>query len=96
MTATTDFISELVRAANEIERLSKGQRSFLLLRGFRMIRDMRIQSGTRPIHEQDGLRKLEIAALLAENGTSNEAILASLSTAEMDRLQKTWRPSSAG
>jgi hypothetical protein len=85
MSPVTDFITELVRASNDVEKLSKGERFHLLQRGFRMIRELRIRSGTRPIHEQDNLRKLEIAALRTENGTAEEAKSILLGTAALIR-----------
>jgi hypothetical protein len=41
MTATTDFIAELVRAANEVEKLPPVERGRLLQRAIATIRDMR-------------------------------------------------------
>lgn len=70
MSPTTDFVTELMGAAIEVERLSNGERSYLLLREFRIIREMRLESGVRPRGEQDRLRTLEIAARRAESGTS--------------------------
>jgi hypothetical protein len=88
MSSTTEFIAELVRAANEVERLSKGERSHLLLRGFRMIREMRLENGVRPIREKDRLRTLEIEALRAENGTGDDAKVVLLETASLMRELK--------
>lgn len=45
MTSTAAFISELIRAANEIDRLEKHERVGLLKRASAQIRDMRDQIG---------------------------------------------------
>jgi division protein CdvB (Snf7/Vps24/ESCRT-III family) len=41
MTSTTAFISELIRAANEIDRLTKDERARLLERAANTLRDLR-------------------------------------------------------
>ncbi|KEQ02281.1 hypothetical protein [Pseudorhizobium pelagicum] len=45
MSSTTDFIAELVRAANEVEKLSAYEKVRLLDRAVTTIRDMREQVG---------------------------------------------------
>lgn len=45
MSQITDFISELIRAANEVERLTPSEVSRLLDRSVDTIRDMREQAG---------------------------------------------------
>ena len=47
------FISELVRAANEVDRLSKPERAGLLHRAATTIRDYRAQVGGRPQTDGD-------------------------------------------
>ena len=47
MSATTEFVSELVRAANEVERLGNVERRRLLERAVTSIRDMRDEIGIR-------------------------------------------------
>lgn len=88
MNSTTDFITELVRAANEVADLTSTERIHLLLRGFRMIRELRLRAGVRAIREKDKLRSLEIAALRAEHGTDGDAKTVLLETAEMIRTLK--------
>lgn len=51
MSSLPDFIAELVRAANEVPRLSETERGDLLDRAYRTIRDGRDQVGM----EQDSL-----------------------------------------
>jgi hypothetical protein len=48
MSAITDFIAELVRAANEVEKLQETEARRLLNRALRTIRDMRIDAGITP------------------------------------------------
>lgn len=50
MSLTTNFISELIRAANEPERLSPYEVSRLLDRSIDTIRDMREQTGIAGSH----------------------------------------------
>jgi hypothetical protein len=45
MTTMTDFISELVRAANEVEKLSEDESAQLLDHAYRSIRDARHLTG---------------------------------------------------
>lgn len=48
MNPIPDFISELVRAANEIARLSEFERARLLDRAYTIIRDLRRRTRTGP------------------------------------------------
>jgi hypothetical protein len=48
MSAVTDFIAELVRAANEVEKLQETEARRLLSRALRTIRDVRIDAGIAP------------------------------------------------
>jgi hypothetical protein len=73
LSATTDFIVELVRAANELGPLSVDERRRLVKRGLRMVREMRVESGIRPSRRrEDPLREIEIAALMAEAAGNND------------------------
>ena len=73
MSSTTDFIAELIRAANEIERLGIDERRRLVDRAARMVRELRIETGVRPGRRgQDPLRDIEIAALMAEAAGNND------------------------
>ncbi|HEV7434647.1 MAG TPA: hypothetical protein VGO22_07235 [Pseudorhizobium sp.] len=45
MSSTTQFIAELVRAANEVERLTDLEHARLLVRSVAAIRDMRVKAG---------------------------------------------------
>lgn len=51
MSSITDFVAELVRAANEVEKLSEAERGGLLDRAYRTVRDARDEIGV----EQDSL-----------------------------------------
>ncbi len=63
MSLTTDFISELVRAANEPEKLSPYEVSRFLDRSIDTIRDMRKQTGIAGIHGvKDVLIDLRVAS----------------------------------
>lgn len=88
MTATTDFISELVRAANEIAKVSAVQRVKLMSRGSRMIREMRMQTGVRPGRGKDALHDLGVAALKSETGSDDDAKSVLLEMADMIRTLK--------
>ena len=51
MSSITDFVAELVRAANEVGKLSEAERGGLLDRAYRTVRDARDEIGV----EQDSL-----------------------------------------
>jgi hypothetical protein len=65
MTSTAAFISELVRAANEIDRLTKDERARLMRRASATIRDMRekIDCSDAPANDNN---PLDIAIELRE------------------------------
>lgn len=90
MSATTDFIAELVRAANEIDKLSTAERRRLSDRAVRMVREMYIGTGVRHIRgNKDALRDIEIAILMAEAGGNDDDVKAVLlDLAEMIRTLK--------
>lgn len=88
MSATTDFISELVRAANEIGKLSPAERVKLISRGSRTIREMRLETGVRPGRAKDVLADLELAALKSKTGSDNDAKAVLLEMADMIRTLK--------
>jgi hypothetical protein len=67
LSSTTDFISELIRAANGLSTLGIDERRRLIDRAVRMVREMRVETGIRPGRRgNDPLRDIEIAALMAE------------------------------
>lgn len=88
MTAATEFISELVRAANEIGKVSAAERIKLMSRGAHTIREMRLQTGIRPGRGKDVLGDLEIAALHSETGSDDDAKAVLLEMANMIRTLK--------
>ena len=55
MSNTTDFISELVRAANEHEKLSSDEVTRLLDRAITTVRELREHAGITPIIGRDAL-----------------------------------------
>ena len=55
MTVTTDFIADLVRAANGVEKLSAHQVSDLLDRSVDIIRQLRQELGIVPVPGKDAL-----------------------------------------
>lgn len=88
MSTTTDFIAELVRAANQIGKLSPGERIKLMARGARTIRELRLQTGVRQGLGRDPLGDLEIAALKSETGPDDDAKAVLLEMADMIRTLK--------
>ncbi len=90
MSSTTDFIAELIRAANGLITLGIDERRRLIDRGVRMVREMRVESGVRPGRRgQDPLRDIEIAALMAEAAGNNDDLKGVLlDLAEMIRTLK--------
>jgi hypothetical protein len=90
MSHTTDFIAELFRAANEVDKLSTGERRRLVDRAVRMVGEMRIDTGVRPSRgNMDALRDIQIAALMAEAGGNDDDVKAVLlDLAEMIRTLK--------
>ncbi|NTH25659.1 hypothetical protein G6K83_11310 [Agrobacterium rhizogenes] len=55
MSTTTDFIAELVRAANEVEKLSPNEVSKMLDRSATTIRELRQELGIVPVPGKDAL-----------------------------------------
>lgn len=90
MSQTTDFITDLFRAANEVGKLSIDERRRLVDRAVRMAGEMRIETGVRPGRgNNDALRDIEIAALMAEARGNEDDIKAVLfDLAEMIRTLK--------
>jgi hypothetical protein len=86
----TDFIVELVTAANALGPLSIDERRRLIDRAVRMVREMRIETGVRPGRRgNDPLRDVEIAALMAEAAGNNDDLKGVLlDRAEMIRTLK--------
>jgi hypothetical protein len=57
------FVAELVRAANEIDRLTAGEIESLLLRAVTIVRDLREQAGIPGSStERDAVVRMDIAA----------------------------------
>ncbi|GLR62014.1 hypothetical protein [Rhizobium indigoferae] len=75
MSYTTDFISELTRAANEVDKLSTDEYRCLVERAVRMVREMRLEISTRPSRGNCVVMgELEIAALMAEAAANNDEV----------------------
>jgi hypothetical protein len=88
MSGTTDFISELVRAANKVGKLTPAERVKLMVRGARTIREMRLMTGIRSDTRRDALNDVEIAALKSEKGSHEDAQNVLLEMADMIRTLK--------
>jgi hypothetical protein len=90
LSSTTDFIVDLVRAANELGLVSIDERRRLVDRAVRMVRELRVETGIRPGRRcNDPLRDVEIAALMAEAaGISDDVKSILLDLAEMIRTLK--------
>ena len=91
MTSATDFIAELIRAANQVEKLSVFEKRRLLERSVRTIREMRLQTGIasrRP--GADPVVDLQTAAVALTLGkrTNDEVRDALLDAANMIRTLK--------
>jgi hypothetical protein len=79
MTATTDFIAELVRAANGIDMLSSNERYRLVDRAVRTVRQMRTETGIRSSRGmRDALFDIEISAIMAEASCNDDDLKAIL------------------
>ncbi|WP_275790588.1 hypothetical protein [Pararhizobium gei] len=65
MSATTDFVAELYRAANEVRKLTPFERRRLIERAVATVRDLREQSGKTDGPSDKGLLS-EIALLAKE------------------------------
>ncbi len=89
MNSATDFISELIRAANEIRKLTALERGRLLQRSIVMIRDGRDQVGIPPSKTAaDALIDLQTVAASIDRLSDNEVKAALLDAAEMIRTLK--------
>lgn len=90
MTVATDLISKLVRAANRIRKIKSKERAQLVEDGIRLIKQMRMETGTRdpmPL-DKDGIRFIDVAALLSEEGSEEEAKAILLRIADTIRVLK--------
>jgi len=69
MCSTTDVISELIRAANDVGKLSPDKRRNLIVRAVRTVREMRTDTGfpSSP-GRKDELHYIEIGALMYPSG----------------------------
>ena len=91
MSSTTDFIAELIRAANEVGTSGIDERRRFVDRAVRMVREMRVETEARPGRgRQDPLRDIEIAALMAEaSGNDDDLKGVLLDLADMIRASMT-------
>ena len=87
MSATTNIMAELIRAANEVSSLTTGERRDLMVRASRAVKELRLKTGARPGRGKDALFELEIAAMRSENN-SDEASAILLKLADMIRTLK--------
>ena len=94
----TDFISELVRAANRIKKINRNERQRLVESGIILIKQMRLETGTRePIPlEKDGTRLFDVATLLCQEGSDEEAMAILLRLADTIRVLKIRFDAKAG
>ncbi|MEH2702898.1 MULTISPECIES: hypothetical protein [Rhizobium] len=75
MSYTADFISELTRAANEVDKLSTDEYRRLVECAVRMVGEMRLETGTRPSRgNYVAMGDLEIAALMTEAAANNDEV----------------------
>jgi hypothetical protein len=72
LSATTDFVSEVVRAANEVEKLTSVEVSRLLDLSVDTIRDLRHQAGIIPIEGRDALIYIRTVAAGASRVSTEE------------------------
>jgi hypothetical protein len=85
LSATTDFIAELVRAANEVGKLATLEKGRLLQRSIVIIRDGRNEAGIPPA---DGVIDLQTVAASIDRRSDNEVKTALLDAADMIRTLK--------
>lgn len=91
---TAAFISELIRAANEVERLTPRERSSLLQRAARTIRDMREEVALSGAPANDGgpgemvHELIELSERVHEIGSDNVALALLDAAADMKALGK--------
>lgn len=89
MSLTTDFIAELVRAANESDQLTRYEKSRLLDRSIDTIRDMREQTGSAEAHRaRDVLIDLRISSERARDLSAEEVRDALVDSADVIRALK--------
>ncbi|AUX79472.1 hypothetical protein [Sinorhizobium fredii] len=89
MTNTTEFISELIRAANETDKLTVHEISRLLDRSIDTIRDMRERSGIAGSHRsRDVLIDLRVASERASGLSLEEIRDALIDAADVIRTLK--------
>ncbi|MBY5447834.1 hypothetical protein HFO93_31250 [Rhizobium leguminosarum] len=75
MSYTAVFISELTRAANEVDKLSTDEYRRLVERAVRMVREIRLETSTRPNRgDYVAMGDLEIAALMTEAAANNDEV----------------------
>ncbi|WEX79643.1 hypothetical protein PYH37_006027 (plasmid) [Sinorhizobium numidicum] len=90
MCLTTDFIAELVRAANEVDKLTHHEISRLLDRSIDTIRDMRRQTGVAEIRSvRDVLIDLRLSSERARDLSVDEVRDAFIDAADILRKLKT-------
>ncbi|MDQ0322316.1 hypothetical protein QO002_004522 [Pararhizobium capsulatum DSM 1112] len=89
MNHTTDFIAELIRAANGVGKLGDSEKHRLLEHAVTMIQDMRRQN-VIPIFETltDPLIPLRITAAIIHRRSNDEVKAALLEAADMIRTLK--------
>ncbi|OHV80362.1 hypothetical protein [Ensifer sp. LCM 4579] len=89
MSLTTDFIAELIRAANEADQLTHHEISRLFERSIDTIRDMREQTGIADPHRaRDVLIDLRIASERARDLSAEEVRDALVDAADVIRSLK--------
>lgn len=80
------FVAELVRAANEVDRLTAGEIEGLLLRAITTVRDLREQAGVPGSGtEHDAIVRLEPVATSLGTHTREKITAAVLEAADMVR-----------
>ncbi|XEN34971.1 hypothetical protein M728_005632 (plasmid) [Ensifer sp. WSM1721] len=89
MSLTTDFISELIRAANESDQLTHYEISRLFDRAIDTIRDMREQTGAVETHRaRDVLIDMRISSERARDLSAEEVRDALVDAADVIRTLK--------
>lgn len=89
MSATTDFISELIRAANRIDQIRNSDRKQLLYRAVAFIRDGRGRVRVQPIRTTpDPMMEIMNIAASIERRTDGQVKAALLNAADMIRTLK--------
>ena len=86
MATTTDVFSELIRATDEVGKLSPWERSRPMACGARTIRELRLVTGIRPGTARR-LHNVDVAALKSEKG-DEEAQMVLLEMADIIRTRK--------